>query len=75
MLNKTNIISNELLYEKISALPFNIKSEIIDYIDSLIDRNNSTETKKHPKAGCMKGTFFMADDFDEPLECFEEYIK
>ena len=27
------------------------------------------------KAGSAKGTFFMADDFDAPLEDFKEYMK
>jgi hypothetical protein len=26
-----------------------------------------------PKAGCMKGTFAIQPDFNEPLEDFEEY--
>ena len=31
--------------------------------------------KKVPKPGCMKGKIWMADDFDEPLEDFKEYMK
>ena len=27
------------------------------------------------KAGSAKGTFFMADDFDAPLEDFKEYME
>lgn len=30
---------------------------------------------KRPKLGCAKGPgFYMAPDFDEPLECFKEYM-
>jgi|GEM_PF-451139 predicted HTH domain antitoxin len=29
----------------------------------------------HPKAGCMKGTFIMRDNFDEPLDDFKEYTS
>ena len=30
---------------------------------------------KRPKFGCAKGPgFYMAPDFDEPLECFKEYM-
>jgi len=25
--------------------------------------------------GCMKGKMWMADDFDEPLEDFQEYME
>jgi hypothetical protein len=31
--------------------------------------------KKRAKRGCAKGPgFYMAPDFDEPLECFKEYM-
>ena len=30
--------------------------------------------KKMPKPGCMRGEIWMADDFDAPLEEFEEYM-
>ena len=31
-------------------------------------------TKPHRKIGALKGTLvYMADDFDEPLDCFKEY--
>jgi prevent-host-death family protein len=30
---------------------------------------------KRPRRGCAKGPgFYMAPDFDEPLECFKEYM-
>jgi hypothetical protein len=33
-----------------------------------------TPSKSTPKAGCMKGTFtWMSNDFNEPLEVFNEY--
>jgi hypothetical protein len=30
--------------------------------------------EKRPVFGCAKGQFWMSDDFDEPLEDFEEYM-
>jgi len=33
-----------------------------------------TEQKKVPVFGCAKGRFRMADDFDEPLEDFKDYM-
>ena len=32
-------------------------------------------TKPHPQFGSAKGLITMSDDFDEPLEDFEEYMK
>jgi len=29
---------------------------------------------KTPRFGCMKGKIWMAEDFDEPLEDFKEYM-
>ena len=32
------------------------------------------ETKKEREFGCAKGQFWMADDFDAPLEDFKDYM-
>lgn len=35
---------------------------------------NPPAPKKRAKRGCAKGPgFYMAPDFDEPLDCFKEY--
>ena len=34
----------------------------------------SAEARPAPKAGCLKG-FWMAPDFDAPLEDFREYLE
>jgi hypothetical protein len=65
-------MSDSLLFSKLSSLPQNLKVEVIDYIEFLEKKYNTA--KKHPKAGCMKGTFKMANDFDEPLDDFKEYM-
>lgn len=38
-------------------------------------RAESEETPQVIKAGSAKGLFIMSDDFDEPLEEFEEYMR
>ena len=35
---------------------------------------SAQEPKKDRKAGCLKGQIWMADDFDEPLEDFKDYM-
>jgi len=45
---------------RVRSIPFSITADTI---------------KKVPKLGCMKGKIWMADDFDAPLEDFEEYMK
>jgi antitoxin (DNA-binding transcriptional repressor) of toxin-antitoxin stability system len=36
---------------------------------------NPPAKRPHPQPGCLKGTFIMAPDFDEPLEAFKEYME
>jgi antitoxin (DNA-binding transcriptional repressor) of toxin-antitoxin stability system len=35
---------------------------------------NPPAKRPHPQPGCLKG-FWMADDFDAPLEEFKEYME
>jgi hypothetical protein len=62
------------LYAKISVLPNELKSEVNDFVDFLINKNRKSVKKKGPKYGCAKGTIYMSSDFDEPLEDFKEYM-
>jgi hypothetical protein len=64
------------LFMKISMLPEPLKVNVLEYIDSIVSKKTKSEklSVKHPKAGCMKGTFEMAPDFEEPLEDFNEYM-
>lgn len=69
------------LYYKISNLPNSLKNDLMKYLDYLLMKskhnyeNEKPANKKTPKAGCMKGTFLIKDDFDEPLEDFKEYME
>jgi hypothetical protein len=65
------------LYIKLSTLPQSIKAEIIDYMEFITSRRKQAKThaELHPKAGCMKGTFIMSPEFDEPLTDFKEYME
>jgi hypothetical protein len=63
------------LINKVTALPPNLKEEVSDFVDFLISKHLYNNLAKKPlKFGMMKGTFEMADDFDEPLEDFKEYM-
>lgn len=66
---------NEItLINKVATLPSNLKEEVSDYIDFVVSKNLDKMAKVPLKFGMMKGTFEMADDFDEPLEDFKEYM-
>jgi hypothetical protein len=62
------------LYKKISYLPDNLKSEVNDFIDFLMNKRKKDNKKKQPKFGSAKGQIYISPDFDEPLEDFKEYM-
>lgn len=61
-------MSDNQLISKIDKLPDNLKVEVMNYIEFLEQKYNAV--KRHPKAGCMQGTFVLHEDFDAPLEDF-----
>jgi len=67
-------MNDEYLIRKISTLPNPIKTELLDYLEFLIQKHFPKKVKTHPKAGCMKGTFFMSSDFNAPLNSFKNYM-
>jgi hypothetical protein len=67
-------MTNTSLYTRISILPKSVQDEISDYVEFLIQKQKSTKTKIHPKAGCMKGIFKISAGFNDPLEDFKEYM-
>ena len=68
-------MNDKSLYTKINALPGNLKMEVVDYMEYLMQKHHVKEKEKHPQPGCMKGTFIMHDDFDTPLDDFKEYMQ
>ncbi|MEP6927923.1 MAG: DUF2281 domain-containing protein [Ginsengibacter sp.] len=68
-------MDNILLYSKLAALPENMKSEVLAFIDSLLlDKTKKEPSPKKPKFGSGKGMFKMNKNFDQPLEDFKEYM-
>jgi hypothetical protein len=62
------------LYTKISVLPTELKSEVNDFVDFLMNKLSKRIKKKIPKFGCAKGQIHISPDFDEPLEDFKDYM-
>ena len=71
--------------DKIAKVSPQYRGELLAFIDFLIfkQRNDvssdgaaSDVVRSAPKrkAGGLTGDFYMAPDFDEPLECFKEYM-
>lgn len=64
------------LYTKISSLPENLKSEVIDFIDFLKSKpkNSKSTTQKKRIFGYAKDSIIIKPSFDEPLDDFKEYM-
>jgi len=69
-------MSDLSLYTKLSMLPNALKSEISDFMDYLISRKLKSDQnpQKVRKAGFLKGTFTISDDFDDPIDDFKDYM-
>ena len=64
------------LYTKLSGLPANLKEEVEDFIDFLLNKKkeNVSQSKKRVP-GKAKGLIKMKDNFDDPIEGFNDYLK
>ncbi len=70
-------MDNILLYNKLTSLPDNMKSEVSDFIDFLMakaQKEKKVKTPAKPQFGSAKGMFKINPDFDEPLDDFKEYM-
>ena len=73
--------------DKVDEISPQYREELLAFLDFLIFKQNhamfscvggksSRTVADSPKrhAGGITGEFYMAPDFDEPLECFKEYM-
>ena len=67
-----NIIN---LYNKISLLKDELKSELSQFIDTLLVKVKLSSDKKKPVFACGKGFFVLHGDFDEQMEDFKKYMN
>jgi Protein of unknown function (DUF2281) len=71
-------MDNMVLYSKLAILPTHLRSEVSDFIDSLLSKtkiNSKTPNTSKPIFGSAKGMFKLKHDFDEPLEDFKDYMN
>ena len=67
-------MSNLSLYTKVETLPDNLKKEVSDYIDILINKSFDNKIKILPGFGSAKGKIKMTKDFDAPIDDFKDYM-
>lgn len=67
------IMTDLQLYNKLSELPSNLKSEVVDFIDFLMYKSKCKELEiKKRIPGKAKGLIKMKDNFDDPVEGFND---
>lgn len=65
----------KIILMQIQQLPEQFKQEVLHYIEFLKQRYAEENRKNQDrKAGSHEGKYTLADDFDAPLEDFEEYM-
>lgn len=70
-------MNEQLITSKIQQINSeNPKQKLLFILDYLLAKQftDKTAAKRIPKFGCAKGTFKMADDFDELLDDFKDYM-
>jgi hypothetical protein len=68
-------MENTFLYKKLASLPENLKAEVADFIDFLLQKNEQSGVAKKPKFGSGRGIFVVKPGFDDPLEDFKDYTR
>ena len=62
------------IYNKIFALPKELKKEVLDFAEFLKSKAVNTSSIKEREFGCAKNAIVIGNDFDEPLEDFKDYM-
>lgn len=66
------------LYTQIEALPSKLKKEAKKMLKEMLENQDKDKSKKSAikkrTFGSLKGKIHLADDFDNPLEDFKEYM-
>ena len=75
IISKFENMNDTILYNKLSVLPQELKSEVSEFIDALLKKAKDSSEQKKPIFGSGKGIFVMHKDFDEPIEDFKDYIQ
>jgi hypothetical protein len=62
------------LQSRIEQLPMELKKEVEDFVDFLLEKSKKEKPTKRT-LGLAKGRIVISDDFDQPLADFKEYME
>ena len=67
-----------VILEKLAELPESLQTEVLHYIEFLIEKQAKNLSQEKPTKrgglGIWKDKIWMSDDFDEPLEDLKDYM-
>jgi hypothetical protein len=64
-------MSEAEVFSKYQALPEDLKKQVVQFMDSLLDA--TSPKRKKPVAGLAKGKIIIKEGFNDPIEDFKEY--
>lgn len=68
-------MTEQQIINQLHLMPESLKKEVLDFIGYLLNKYSSENAvKKIPQFGSAKGKYSLSDDFDVPLEDFNEYM-
>ncbi|UFH53354.1 DUF2281 domain-containing protein [Spirosoma sp. KNUC1025] len=67
-------MSTTALLTEITALPPELRQEVEDFVAFLRTKKQRNTVQKEREFGYAKGQVRLADDFDDPLDDFKEYM-
>jgi hypothetical protein len=62
------------IHTKIETLSTELRNEVNNFVDSLLQKSDNSKGKIAPKFGSAEGKIEMSADFDEPLDDFKDYM-
>lgn len=62
------------IHTKIDTLSTELRNEVNNFVDSLLQKSDNSKNEFVPKFGSAKGKIEMSADFDEPLDDFKDYM-
>lgn len=61
------------LYNRLSSLPAELQEKVIEYIELLKLKSEKEKKNFNRQPGLAKGLISMKDNFDDPIEDFNDY--
>jgi Protein of unknown function (DUF2281) len=73
------IMLETAILNHLEKLPESLKEDVLHYVEALVAQHSKTlvtseKPKKRGALGILKGRIKIADNFDEPLEDFKDYM-